>query len=139
MSDSDITIIGGLTRDPELKFLNNGQAAVKFSVAVEKRWLNKATNEWDKKVSFFDVIQYGKPAENAAATLVKGSRVVVKGALEQRSWETTEGEKKYVVEINAEEVGLGLRFGTALYAKSDSAGSGATRAPAAATYAEEPF
>ena len=141
MSDSDITIIGGLTRDPELKFLNNGSAVVKLGVAVKKRWMNRQTNEWEERVSYFDVVQYGKPAENVANALHKGSRVVVRGALEQRSWETEDGQKRYAVEINADEIAVSLRFGTTIYTKSDSGAPGHS-APAGAgsvSFEEEAF
>ena len=118
MADNTITIVGGLVRDAELKFLNSGSAAVKFTLAVEKKWKNK-DGEWDKKVSFIDVVQYGKPAENVAATLKKGYRAIVQGTLEQRSWETDDGSKRYVFEVIAENVGVALTFVTATLHKAE--------------------
>ena len=118
MADNTITIVGGLVRDCELKFLNSGISTVKFTLAVEKKWKNK-DGEWDKKVSFIDVVQYGKAAENVAATLKKGYRAIVQGTLEQRSWETDDGSKRYVFELIAENVGVALTFVTATLHKAE--------------------
>jgi single-strand DNA-binding protein len=111
VSDNQVTQVGRLTANPELKFLNSGSAAVKFNLAVEKSWKNKS-GDWEKKVSFFSVVAYGTLAENAANSLAKGSRVIVTGTLEQRSWETDDGSKRSVVEINADAIGAELRFDT---------------------------
>ena len=105
MPDNSITVVGNVTRDPELKFLNSGQAAVRLSVAVNRRWQNKQTQEWEERVSYFEVQGYGPLAENAANSLQKGARVIVTGRLEQRSWETENGDKRSIVEINADEIG----------------------------------
>ena len=113
MADNAITVVGNVTRDPELKFLNSGQAALKLSVAVNRRWQNRQTQEWEERVSFFEVVGYGAMAENAANSLTKGSRVIVSGRLEQRTWETENGDKRSIVEINADEIGPSLRFATA--------------------------
>src|ERR1019366_2122150 len=99
MPDNSITVVGNVTRDPELKFLNSGQAAVRLSVAVNRRWENKQTQEWEGRVSFFEVQGYDALAENAANSLAKGTRVIVTGRLEQRSWETENGDKRSIVEI----------------------------------------
>ena len=88
MADNAITVVGNVTRDPELKFLNSGQAALKLSIAVNRRWQNRQTQEWEERVSYFEIVGYGTMAENAANSLVKGSRVIVSGRLEQRTWET---------------------------------------------------
>ena len=118
MPDNSITVVGNLTRDPELKFLNSGQAAVRFSVAVNRRWQNRQTQEWEERTSYFEVTGYGTMAENAANSLTKGTRVLVTGRLEQRSWETDQGEKRSVVEINADEVAPSLRYATAVVTKT---------------------
>ena len=110
MADNTITLVGNVTREPELKFLNSGTASVKFGLAVNKRWQNKQTQEWEEAVSFFDVVAYGPIAENIANSLHKGNRAIVSGSVEQRTWETDKGEKRSVVEINAAEVGPSLRF-----------------------------
>ncbi len=118
MPDNAITVVGNITRDPELKFLNSGQAAVRLSVAVNRRWQNRQTQEWEERVSYFEVAGYGSMAENAANSLTKGTRVVVTGRLEQRSWETENGDKRSIVEINADEIAPSLRFATAVVTKT---------------------
>ena len=112
MSDSTITIIGNVTRQPELKFTTTGKAQTRFSVAVNRKWKNKSTDQWEERVSFFDVSCWGELAENVANSLEKGHRAIVSGRLEQRSWETPEGDKRSTVEIIADEVGAGLNFAT---------------------------
>ena len=125
MPDNSITIVGNVTRDPELKFLNSGQAALRLPVAVNRRWQNRQTQEWEEKVSYFEVVGYGTMAENAANSLTKGARVVVTGRLEQRSWETETGDKRSIVEINADEIAPSLRWATAVVTKTPRAeGSG---------------
>jgi len=97
MADNAITVVGNVTRDPELKFLNSGQAALKLSIAVNRRWQNRQTQEWEERVSYFEIVAYAALAENAANSLVKGSRVIVSGRLEQRTWETENGDKRSIV------------------------------------------
>ncbi len=147
MPDNTVTIVGNITRDPELKFLNSGQAAIRLSVAVNRRWQNRQTQEWEERVSYFDIAGYGPMAENAANSLSKGTRVMVTGRLEQRSWETENGDKRSVVEINADEIAPSLRFATAVVTRTPRPEGGSyTPAPArsaepTSTYAfdEEPF
>ncbi len=121
MPDNTITVVGNITRDPELKFLNSGQAAVRLSIAVNRRWQNRQTQEWEERVSYFEVTGYGAMAENAANSLTKGTRVIVNGRLEQRSWETENGDKRSIVEINADEIAPSLRFATAVVTKTPRA------------------
>ncbi len=109
---SSVTVVGNVTRDPELRFTPNGQASSSFGIAVNRRWQNKATQEWEEAVSFFDVVTWNALAENVSQSLGKGDRVVVTGRLEQRSWETDAAEKRSKVEIVADEVGAALRFAT---------------------------
>jgi single-strand DNA-binding protein len=151
MADNTITIAGNITRDPELRFLNSGQATVKLAVAVNRRWQNRQTQEWEERVSYFEVVAYGPMAENVANSLTKGARVVVNGRLEQRSWETPEGDKRSAIEINADEIAPSLRFATAQVTKvprPDGGGGyqGQSRPapsrpsePASYGYDEEPF
>jgi len=110
---SNITIIGNLTRDPEVKFLPSGQAQTRLGIAVNKRWMNKQTQEWEERTSFFDVSVYGPLAENSAESLTKGMRVIVTGALEQRSWDDKDGNKRSAVEIKADAIGPDLSFSVA--------------------------
>jgi single-strand DNA-binding protein len=121
MADNAITVVGNVTRDPELKFLNSGQAALKMSIAVNRRWQNRQTQEWEERVSYFEVVGYGAMAENAANSLTKGSRVIVSGRLEQRSWETENGDKRSIVEINADEIGPSLKWATAVVTRTPRA------------------
>jgi single-strand DNA-binding protein len=141
MPDNSITVVGNVTRDPELKFLNSGQAAVRLSVAVNRRWQNKQTQEWEERVSYFEIQGYGPLAENAANSIQKGTRVIVTGRLEQRSWETENGDKRSIVEINADEIAPSLRFATAVVTKTPRADGGnfsSSDRPAAAPRANEP-
>ncbi|MGH8997547.1 MAG: single-stranded DNA-binding protein [Acidimicrobiales bacterium] len=112
MSNST-TVTGNLTRDPEIRYTRDGQANVVLGVAVNRRWQDRETHEWEESTSFFDVICWRDLAENAAMSLVKGMRVMVTGRIEQRTWETEEGERRSKVEIVAEEIGPSLRFATA--------------------------
>jgi single-strand DNA-binding protein len=107
------TITGNLTREPEIRYTKEGQATTQLGVAVNRRWQDRATQEWHEATSFFDVVCWRDLAENAALTLTKGMRVVVTGRLEQRSWDTEEGEHRTKVEITADEIGPSLRFATA--------------------------
>jgi single-strand DNA-binding protein len=108
-----ITIAGNVTRDPELKFLSSGAALATFGIAVNRRWKNQQTDQWDEEVSFFDVTCWRKLAENVTESLTKGSRVVVTGRLQSRSWENDNGEKRTKIDISADEVAASLKFATA--------------------------
>ena len=107
-----VSIVGNLTRDPELRFTPTGQATATFGVAVNRRWQNRQTNEWEEATSFFDVVCWRELAENAAQSLSKGTRVLVSGRLDQRSWETSEHERRSKIEITADEVAPSLRYAT---------------------------
>ena len=107
------TITGNLTREPEIRYTSEGQATAQLGVAVNRRWQDRATQEWQDATSFFDVVCWRDLAENVALSLSKGMRVDVTGRLEQRSWETEEGEHRSKVEITADEIGPSLRFATA--------------------------
>ena len=107
------TITGNLTREPEIRYTREGQATTQFGVAVNRRWQDRTTQEWQEATSFFDVVCWRDLAENVALSLSKGMRVVVTGRIEQRSWETEEGEHRSKVEIVADEIGPSLRFATA--------------------------
>jgi single-strand DNA-binding protein len=106
------TIVGNLTRDPEIRYTREGQATTSLGVAVNRRWQNRQSNEWEESTSFFDVVTWRDLAENVALSLTKGMRVVVSGRLEQRSWETEDGDRRFKVEIVADEVGASMRFAT---------------------------
>ncbi len=123
MADNSITVIGNITRDPEIRYTPSGQANANFGVAVNRRWMNRQTNEWEERTSFFNVVCWREMAENVAQSIGKGSRVVVTGRLEQRSWETDNGDKRSVVEIVADEVGPSLRWATAKVDRNERRGA----------------
>ena len=122
MADNTVTVIGNVTRDPELRFTPSGQAIATFGLAVNRRWQNRQTQEWEENVSFFDVTCWAQLGQNVADTLVKGSRAIVTGRLEQRSWETDQGDKRSKVEIIADEVGPSLRWATAEITRNERTG-----------------
>lgn len=119
-----VTVVGNLTRDPELRFTPTGQAVASFGLAVNRRWQNRQTQEWEEATSFFDVTCWAQMAENVSESLTKGSRVVVNGRLDQRSWENQDGDKRSKVEIVADEVGPSLRWATAQVVKNERKGGG---------------
>jgi single-strand DNA-binding protein len=112
MTDNTVTIAGNLTRDPEVRFTPGGQATASFAIAVNRTWTDRQSQERKESTSFFDVVAWGTLAENAATSLAKGTRVVVTGRLDQRSWETAEGDKRSKVEITADELAPSLRWAT---------------------------
>jgi single-strand DNA-binding protein len=122
MAESTVTIVGNITRDPEIRYTAGGAAKASFGVAVSRRWQNRQTQEWEEQTSFFNVVCWREMAENVAESLTKGARVVVSGRLEQRSWETENGEKRSVVEIVADDVGPSLRWATAQVTRTDRRG-----------------
>src|SRR4029079_2609900 len=124
MADSNVTIVGNITRDPEIRYTGKGAAHASFAVAVSRRWQNRNSQEWEEQTSFFNVVCWREMAENVAESLGKGARVIVTGRLEQRSWETENGEKRSVVEVVADEIGPSLRWATAQTTKNDRRGGG---------------
>jgi single-strand DNA-binding protein len=145
MADSNISIVGNVTREPELRFTQGGQAVTKFGVAVNRRW--QQAGEWKESTSFMDVVAWGQLGENAASSLTKGARVIVTGRLEVRNYETQQGEKRTAVEITADELGPSLRWATAQVEKNDrrsgdaaaGGGGGAMAASAASRGSAEPY
>ena len=126
-TENQITIVGNLTDDPELRYTPNGAAVANFRVAVSRRFKDPQSGEWkDAETSFFTVNVWRSMAENAAETLTRGSRVVVVGRLKQRSWETAEGDKRTVIEIEADEVAPSLKWATAKVEKQSRGGGGAS-------------
>ena len=122
MADSTVTIVGNITRDPELRFTAGGKGIASFGLAVNRRW--QQNGEWQEKVSFFNVTAWDTLGENIAASLTKGTRVIVTGRLEQREYETKEGEKRNVVEIVADEIGPSMRWARAEVERISRAGGG---------------
>jgi single-strand DNA-binding protein len=104
------TLAGNLTKDPELRYAADGSASCTFSVAVDRRWKDRQSDEWREEVSFFDVVCWRDLAEHVAMSLAKGARVLLAGRLEQHSWQTPEGAHRSRVELVADDVAASLRF-----------------------------
>jgi single-strand DNA-binding protein len=121
---NSVTLVGNITRDPELRFTPSGQATATFGLAVNRRWQNRQSQEWEEATSFFDVVCWRELADNVSESLTKGSRVIVTGRLEQRSWETPDGDKRSKIEVVADEIGPSLRWATAEVRKTDRRGPG---------------
>jgi single-strand DNA-binding protein len=118
VNGNTVTVVGNLTREPELRFIQSGTAVTNFGLAVNRRKFNQQTQEFDDAVSFFDITCWNSLAENVAESLAKGDRVVVFGRLEQQTWEDDEGNNKSKVVLIADEVGPSLRWSTAELTKN---------------------
>ena len=123
MAANHVTLIGNLVDDPELRFTPSGIALAKVRFAVNRRYQDR-NGEWQEDTSFFGGTLWRDAAENAAESLTKGARVIVTGRLEQRTWETQEGDKRSVVEVAIDEIGPSLRWATATVTKSPRTGDG---------------
>ncbi len=150
MADNTVTLVGNLTRDPELRYTTGGRGNASFGLAVNRRY--QVNGEWQEQTSFFNVVAWGQLGENAAATLSKGSRAIVSGRLEQRSYETQQGEKRNVVEVVADDIGPSLRWAQATIERNERStseggfggssgggGGGGARTPDPIYGDEEPF
>jgi single-strand DNA-binding protein len=118
---NNVTLIGNLVDDPELRFTPSGVAMAKIRLAVNRRWRGQ-DGEWQEDTSFFTGTVWREQAESAAESLQKGARVIVTGRLEQRSWETPEGDKRSVVEVQIDEIGPSLRWATATVNRTQRSG-----------------
>ena len=145
-SENNVTLVGNITRDPELRYTTGGRGVASFGLAVNRRY--NVNGEWQEETSFFNVVAWGDLGENSAASLQKGSRVVVTGRLQQREYETREGEKRTVIEVIADDLGPSLRWAQAQVERisRDAApqgggggGGGAASAPDPIYGDEEPF
>jgi single-strand DNA-binding protein len=129
-----ITVVGNLTSDPELRFTPNGAAVASFTIASTPRTLDRTTNEWkDGEALFLRCSIWRQAAEHVAESLQKGARVIVQGRLKQRSFETREGEKRTVIELDVDEIGPSLRYATAKVVKA-ARGGGYGGGPAGGGY-----
>ena len=117
--DNTITVVGNVTRDPELRFTQGGMAVANFGVA----W-NKKKADGEEEVSFFNVCCFRQLAENVAESITKGSRVVVYGMLQQRSWDTPDGDRRSAVEIIADDVAPSLKWASAEIRRNEFRGDG---------------
>ena len=124
MADTNITLVGNLTREPELRFTAGGKGVASFGLAVSRRF--QVNGEWQEKTSFFNVSAWDNLGENAAATLTKGMRVIVHGRLEIREYEAREGGKRTSVDIIADEIGPSLRWARATVERTERSSDGAS-------------
>jgi single-strand DNA-binding protein len=123
--ETPITLVGNLTADPELRFTPSGAAVANFTVASTPRTFDRQSNEWrDGDAMFLNCAVWRQAAENVAESLQKGMRVIVQGRLKSRSYETREGEKRTVFEVDVDEIGPALRYATAKVTRTTSGGSG---------------
>lgn len=145
--DTTITVVGNLTADPELRFTPSGAAVANFTVASTPRIYDRQSGEWkDGEALFLRCNIWREAAENVAESLTRGSRVIVTGRLKQRSFETREGEKRTVVEVEVDEIGPSLRYATAKVNKASRGGGGGfgggsrqQSAPASSAPADDPW
>ena len=122
--ETTITVVGNLTDDPDLRFTPSGAAVANFTVASTPRFFDKQTNEWkDGDALFLRCSIWRQAAENVAESLHRGTRVIVSGRLRQRSYETREGEKRTVFELDVDEVGPSLKYATAKTTKTTRSGA----------------
>ena len=145
-SDNQVILVGNLTDDPELRYTPNGAAVCKFRIAVNRR-IQDGAGQWkDGEASYFSVNCWRGLAENAAETLTRGTRVLVAGRLNFRSWENQDGDKRTAIEVEADEVGPSLKWATARIERNPRSGGAATSCsdwgekvtvPAGATEQEE--
>lgn len=120
---NNITVVGNLTREPELKYTPSGAAVTKFGIAVNRNYTNRG-GEKVEETSFFNCVVWTQLAENVAESLTVGSRVIVTGRLQARSWETEDGQKRNTVEIIVDEMGPSLRWATVSVTKTTRGGPG---------------
>ena len=125
MVQNSVTLVGNLVDDPELRFTPSGVAMAKIRFAVNRRYQDR-NNEWQEETSFFGGTCWRDMAENVAESLQKGARVIVSGRLEQRSWETQEGDRRSIVEVRIDEIGPSLRWATANVARTPRSGNTST-------------
>ncbi|RAV17471.1 single-stranded DNA-binding protein [Mycobacterium colombiense] len=127
-ADTTLTIVGNLTADPELRFTPSGAAVSNFTIASTPRLYDRQSGEWkDGDALFMRCNIWREAAENVAETLQRGQRVIATGRLKSRSYETREGEKRTVMELEVDEIGPSLRYATARVSKSDNRPSGGTK------------
>jgi single-strand DNA-binding protein len=139
MYDNVVTVVGNLTADPELRYTQSGMAVANFTVAQTPRTFDRATSEWrDGETLFLRCVVWREMAEHMMESVVKGSRAMVVGRLRQRSFESIEGEKRTVIELHADEVGVSLRYATAKVTKATRTPSGGESQPVSGADDDEP-
>lgn len=151
-TENHVTLIGNTTRDAEIRYTPSGSPVAEFGLAVNRRWQNRQTQEWEEETSFYDVTSWQQLAENVGDSIPKGTRVVVIGRLQQDTWETDNGEKRSKVRVVADEVAPSLRWATASVTRnekngesggrqnrSNDSGRSAPAQPPRTDYGDEPF
>jgi single-strand DNA-binding protein len=123
MTSNSVTLVGNLVDDPELRFTPSGVAMAKLRFAVSRRYRDR-NDQWQEETSFFSGTCWREMAENVAESLTKGMRVIVTGQLEQRTWETQEGDKRSIIEVRIDEVGPSVRWATATVTRTPRSGGG---------------
>jgi single-strand DNA-binding protein len=138
--ETPITVVGNLTADPELRFTPSGAAVANFTVASTPRTFDKQSNDWkDGEALFLNCSVWRQAAENAAESLTRGMRVIVQGRLKARSYETREGEKRTVFEIDVDEVGPSVKYATAKVTKTSRSGGGQGYSGGSAAGGDDPW
>ena len=139
--ETTITLVGNLTADPELRFTPSGAAVANFTVASTPRTFDRQTNEWrDGEAMFLNCAVWRQAAENVAESLQKGMRVIVQGRLKSRSYETRDGERRTVFEVDVDEIGPALRYATAKVTRNASGRSqGGPARPQAGSVGDDPW
>ena len=125
------TLTGNVTRDPELRFTSSGQPVASFGLAVNRRWQNRATSEWEEATSFFEVECWKELAENVSWSITRGARVIVAGRIDQQRWEGPDGEHRQKYVVVADEVGASLRYATVQIEKTERRSTGTQSEPVA--------
>ena len=141
-SENTVTLVGNLTKDPDLRYTTSGRGVAAFGLAVNRRY--QQNGEWQEQTSFFNIVAWGDLGEHVSASLSKGDRAIVTGRLEQRSYETKEGEKRNVTEVIADECGPSLRWAEATVERitrdsGEGRGSSGNRGGGPVDDEEEPF
>lgn len=132
-------LIGNVTRSPELRFTPSGQATVRLGLAVNRRWQDKSSGEWQEATSFFDVVCWREMAEHVSESVEKGTRIIVTGRLEQRSYEK-DGQQRSVTEIVADDIAPSLRWATAKVTKTEKTNASQRgNSQSTGEYGDEPF
>lgn len=137
--DNFITLAGNITRDPELRYTQGGSGVVSFGLAVNRSWKNRKTDEWEEETHFFQITAWQDLAENAAASLTKGARVVVQGRLQTREYENREGVTVKTTEVTADEIAASLKRATVEIARTERTSAPKPQKAAEPLPDEEPF
>lgn len=132
-TDNQVTFVGNLTRDLETRRLPSGTSTTTGTLAVTRRWRDRETQQWDERTTFLNLVIWGDIGTHAAASVGKGDRVCVIGTMEERSWETNEGAKRSVLEVQVDEISASMKWATLDVQRTERANGASAPAKAAAT------